>query len=191
MDSINSDTYKKQNLFQLFFNSCLGKIVIFLLVLLVLWIFAIITVPSKTMMLVETCDNIHECLQDNDSIRGDEIDETINNIARTFSIADTTKTNQELWKTFLKYNRLEVYEHPGFKTVHVVNGQYPQGRRIAIGLFQGVISTIFYDDLVITTGAARGEYNKKLNQPQEIPDEEFTGEDLNVEAYHYNGDPDN
>ena len=36
MDQFNSDTYKKQGIVQEFFNSCLGKIVIFLGVLLCL-----------------------------------------------------------------------------------------------------------------------------------------------------------
>lgn len=190
MNQFNNDTYKKQSLLQQFFNSCLGKIVILLCILFALWIFAVITVPSKQLMLTETLDNIHECLQENDSIKADEIDEVINNISRSFSIADTTRTNPEVYKAFRKYNRLEVNSHPGFKTVHVFNSMYPQGRRIAFGLFQSVFSTVNYNDLVITTGAIRGEYNKKLNAPIEIP-EEFEGEILNVEPYHYQGDPEN
>ena len=137
-NSVNSDSYKKKNILQEFFHSCLGKIVIFLGVLLVLYIFAIITVPTKKMMLEEAFDNIQECLQDNDSIKADEIDEFINNISRTISVADTTKTNKEVLNTFLKYNTLIVYSHLGFKTVHIVNGIYTQGERIGIGLFQTV-----------------------------------------------------
>ena len=106
MDQINSDTYQKQRIVQEFFNSCLGKIVIFLGVLLCLYIFALITVPSKELMFTETLDNIHECIQENDSIKADEIDEFINNISRSFSIADTTRTNPEVLKAFTKYNRL-------------------------------------------------------------------------------------
>ena len=49
-NSVNSDSYKKKNILQEFFHSCLGKIVIFLGVLLVLYIFAIITVPTKKMI---------------------------------------------------------------------------------------------------------------------------------------------
>ena len=59
-NSVNSDSYKKKNILQEFFHSCLGKIVIFLGVLLVLYIFAIITVPTKNMMLEEAFDNIQE-----------------------------------------------------------------------------------------------------------------------------------
>ena len=190
-NSVNSDSYKKKNILQEFFHSCLGKIVIFLGVLLVLYIFAIITVPTKKMMLEEAFDNIQECLQDNDSIKADEIDEFINNISRTISVADTTKTNKEVLNTFLKYNTLIVYSHLGFKTVHIVNGIYPQGERIGIGLFQTVISTVNYNDMVVTTGAVRGDYNKQLNAPVEVPDSLYTGENPNVQPYHYQGDTEN
>jgi len=190
-NSVNSDSYKKKNILQEFFHSCLGKIVILLGVLLVLYIFAIITVPTKKMMLEEAFDNIQECLQDNDSIKADEIDEFINNISRTISVADTTKTNKEVLNTFLKYNTLLVYSHLGFKTVHIVNGIYPQGERIGIGLFQTVISTVNYNDLVVTTGAVRGDYNKQLNAPAEVPDSLYSGENPNVQPYHYQGDIEN
>ena len=191
MDQINSDKYKKKSLTQEFFNSCLGRLVIVLIVLFAFYIFALITVPSRDIMLVETVDNVHECLQENDSIKADEIDEFINNISRTISVADTTKTNKEVLNTFLKYNTLMVYSHLGFKTVHIVNGIYPQGERIGIGLFQTVISTVNYNDLVVTTGAVRGDYNKQLNAPVEVPDSLYTGENPNVQPYHYQGDIEN
>ena len=191
MNQINSDTYKKRSLMQQFFQSCLGKIVILLGIFLGLYIFAIITVPSEEMMMQETLDNIHECLQENDSIKADEIDEFINNISRTISFTDTTATNQEIYKAFKKYNRLEVYNHAGFKTIHLFNGIYPQGQRIGIGIFQTVISTLFYDELVISTGAVRGDYNKSLTAPPpEVHDVEFedTIGSTNVNTYHYEGD---
>ena len=191
MDQFHSDSYKKQNLMQEFFNSCLGRLVILLIVFLVLYIFALITVPSKKLMLAETIDNIHECIQDNDSIKADEIDELINNISRTFSVADTALTNPEVFNAFLKYNRLQVFQHPGFLTVHVYNGIYPQGRRISIGVFQTVISTLNYDDLVLSTGAVRGDYNKQLTAPVEVPDTGYIGENANIEPYHFMGDEDN
>ena len=190
--NINSDSYKKKSILQEFFHSCLGKIVILLFILLGLYIFAIITVPTKQMMMEETFDNIHECLQENDSIKADEIDEFINNISRTLSIADTTRTNPEVLKAFLKYNNLKVYSHLGFKTVHIFNGIYPQGERISFGIFQTVISTVNYNDLVITTGAVRGDYNKQFNAPPiEVPDSSYLGENPNVEPYHYRGDLEN
>ena len=104
--------------------------------------------------------------------------------------ADTTYTNPEMLKMFHKYNRLEVYRHPGYKTVHVINGLYPQGRRISIGVFGCVISTIHYTDLVLSTGAARGDYGKSLRVAPEDTPEIDLGENANVEPYHYQGNPD-
>ena len=188
MDQFNSDKYKKRSLTQQFFNSCLGRLVIVGIVLFALYIFALITVPSREIMLVETVDNVHECLQENDSIKADEIDEFVNNISRSFSAADTTKTKKEMFKAFLQYNNLEVYSHPGFKTVYLFNSMYPQGCRISIGIFQTVFSTLHYEELVLSNGAARGDYGKKLNVI-EIPEEEYN--DIHVEPYHYRGDPNN
>ena len=72
-----------------------------------------------------------------------------------------------------------------------INGIYPQGRRISIGIFGTVVSTIHYGDLVLSTGAIRGEYGKRLNDPLEnVPDDDF-GENPHVEPYHYQGNPDN
>ena len=124
-------------------------------------------------------------------IKADEIDEFINNISRSFSIADTTRTNPEVLKAFMKYNRLEVYDYPGFKTIHVVNSMYPEGLRIGIGLFQNVISTLHYGDLVLSNGAARGDYNKKLTSPIEMPEDDEDYDETHVEPYHYDGDPNN
>ena len=188
MDQFNSDKYKKRSLTQQFFNSCLGRLVIVGIVLFALYIFALITVLSREIMLVETVDNVHECLQENDSIKADEIDEFINNISRSFSAADTTKTKKHAFKAFLKYNTLEVYSHPGFKTVYLFNSMYPQGCRIGFGIFQTVFSTLHYEELVLSNGAARGDYGKKLNEV-EMPAEELN--DIFVEPYHYQGNPEN
>ena len=192
MNQFNKDTYKQQSLIQQFFNSCMGKIVILFGVLLILYIVALFTVPTDDQMLTETRDNIHECLQDNDSIKSDEIDETISNISRTLLTADTLSTNTEMYKTFLKYNRLEVYRHAGFSTVHVINNFYPQGRRISIGIFGMVISTIHYNDLVLEVGAVRGDYGKLLNASPVMEsdiDSEYVEKLLNAEPFHFEGDP--
>ena len=93
MDQFNRDTYKKETLFQEFYHSCLGKIIILAVILLILFVVGVMTVPSDKMVVRETMDNIHQCLQDNDSINNDELDEDFANISRTFSEADTTLTN--------------------------------------------------------------------------------------------------
>jgi hypothetical protein len=74
MDQFNRDTYKKETLFQEFYHSCLGKIIILAVILLILFVVGVMTVPSDKMVVRETMNNIHQCLQDNDSINNDELD---------------------------------------------------------------------------------------------------------------------
>ena len=94
MDQFNRDTYKKETLFQEFYHSCLGKIIILAAIALVLFVIAVLTLPNTQKVQMATMDNIHQCLQDNDSIQNDNLDEFFANIVRTFSEADTTLTNQ-------------------------------------------------------------------------------------------------
>jgi len=54
-----------------FMHSCLGKIVILGIFLLIALCVAYFTTPTEKEMLVEMDDNIIECLQANDSIKGD------------------------------------------------------------------------------------------------------------------------
>jgi hypothetical protein len=45
---------------------------------------------------------------------------------------------------------------------------------------------------VVSTEAIRGEYNKRLNAPEETPAEETDLEgELNVEPYHFEGNSNN
>ena len=181
---------KKESLFQEFYGSCLGKIIILCALLFVLFIIAIISVPSNTMMLEETEDNIRQCLQDNDSIRGDVIDDMVSNISRTYSEADTTANDQDIMAAYHKYNTVEVVDHTWYKTARLINNTHPQGIRVGVGLFGNVISTIYYDDMVLSTGPVRGSYNKKLLQNPMIYEEDSTS-NPNLQPYHYQGNPDN
>jgi len=190
MDQFNRNTYKKKTLFQEFYGSCLGKIIILGAILLVLFIVAIISVPSNEQMQLDTEDNIRQCLQDNDSIRLDTIDEVVGNISRTFTEADTTVNDKEIMEAYHKYNTVEVVDHTCFKIARVINNTHPQGVRVGWGIFGTVISTVYYEDLVLTTGPVRGDYNKKLIPDVIVPDE-YVGENPNLKPYHYQGNPDN
>jgi hypothetical protein len=109
------------------------------------------------------------------------------NIDRTISTADTTLTNDALFDTFEEFNRLEVYKHPAYATVYLRNTLHPQGVRIGIGVFGMVISTVYFSDLVLDLGPARGEYNEPL-VPAPSLDEDF-GENPHLTPYHYKGNP--
>ncbi len=188
MDQFNRNTYKKETLFQQFYHSCLGKIIIAFVVGLILFIIAVITVPGEEAMISETTDNIHQCLQANDSIKNDALDEAFLNISRTFSIADTTLTNKEVYAAYKQYNTMEIYSHPAFSSSYLRSALHPQGVRVGIGIFGIVISTVRYSDLVLDLGPARGDYNKKL-MPEPVPDDDL-GDNPNLKPYHYKGNPD-
>ena len=61
---------------------------------------------------------------------------------------------------------------------------------MGIGIFGIVIPTIKYSDLLMNTGAVRGDYGKRLIRDITIPSN-YTGDNPNVQPYHYQGDPDN
>ena len=189
MDQFNRNTYKKETLFQQFYHSCLGKVIILAVVGIILFIVAAMTVPTDEKMRFETNDNVHQCLQDNDSIKSDGIDEFFQNIGRTCSHADTTLTNREVYDAYKKYNKMEVYRHNIFATTYLRNTLNTQGVRVGIGVFGFVISTVRYTDLVLDIGPARGDYNKKLIPDVVIPDE-YIGDNPNLKPYHYKGNPD-
>jgi len=188
MEQFNRDTYKKETLFQEFYHSCLGKIIILVVIFLLLFIIGIITLPTTEVMRAEAMDNVHQCLQDNYEKQGDDIDEGFANVVRTFSRTDSTLTNKEVYKAFKRYNALEVYRHTAYGTVYLHNAYHPGGVRIGIGVFGMLISTIKYTDMVLNLGPARGKYNEKLIKDN-IPDFDL-GDNPALKPYHYKGNPD-
>lgn len=187
--STNRSSYKKQSMGSEFAHSCLGKVIIGIAVIIALLIIAIFTVPSESEMRMEMEDNIRECLQDNEEIRGDKIDETFSNIRRIFTTADTLANDTERLETFHKLNTLEVYRHTFFTTAHVRNNIYPSGIREGIGIFGIVIPTINYDDFLMSEGPVRGKNVDRLIQDQAVPDD-YMGDNPHLKPYHYKGNPD-
>ena len=103
MEQDAKNSYRtQQSVAQEFYHSCLGRIVILIAILLVLFVIAVITVPSEAKMQSEMMDDILECIHDNDSIKGDGIDDTIANFGRIFSEADSTEADKELLEAFNK-----------------------------------------------------------------------------------------
>ncbi len=68
MDLTNSSTYKKQSMTSEFTHSCLGRIIILAVIILILVVIAMFTVPSDGKMRWQMEDNVRECIQDHDSI---------------------------------------------------------------------------------------------------------------------------
>ena len=182
MEQFNPNTYKKQSTAQQFTGSCLGKIIICAAICIILLIVAALTRPSDSYMRWQMEDNITECIAASDSIESDIID------GRIFTHADSTDVNPELWETYRQLNKLEIYPHLLFKTARIINNIHPEGVRVGIGLFGIVIPTVKYSDLLMNTGAVRGDYNQKLiNTP--VP-EMYTGDNPNIQPFHYKGNPD-
>ena len=101
MNQTGNDNYRtNESVGNMFLHSCLGKLVIFLGILLILFIIAILTKPTDQEMRDEMNDNIMQCMEMNDSIRGDQIDDFVHNIGFIFTKADTTKVGQEWREVF-------------------------------------------------------------------------------------------
>ena len=189
MEQFNSNTYKKQTALQEFRHSCLGKIVILAVLACILMLLAAVTRPTESMMVWQMEDNIHECIQSSDSIQSDFIDDYVGNIGRVVTHADTVRTDRELWTTYKQLNKLAIYTHTLDRTAYIINNIYPEGVRVGIGIFGVVIPTIKYTDLLMNTGAVRGDYGKQLIQENAIPETDY-GSNPNVQTFHYKGNPD-
>lgn len=183
------NSYRTQEtFFQQFYHSCLGKIIISLVVLGILFVIAVLTVPSNEKMEREMMDNIRQCIQDNDSIKTDGIDDAFANIGRIFTEADTTFNDKEVMEAFHEFNKLEIYRHGFYATALLRNNLNVEGTRVGIGIYNTVIPTIKYSDIVLFVNEIK-KYKEKLIEP--VLQDDYVGENPNLKPYHYLGDPDN
>ena len=190
MEQDAKNSYRtQQSVAQEFYHSCLGRIVILIAILLVLFVIAVITVPSEAKMQSEMMDDILECIHDNDSIKGDGIDDTIANFGRIFSEADSTEADKELLEAFNKYNKLEIYRHSFYSTARLRNNLSAEGIRVGIGIFGFVIPTVKYSDIILFVSTFKNYNKERLVDPPS--QDEYVGENPNIKEYHYLGDPDN
>lgn len=172
-----------------FSHSCLGKLLIAAVVLVVLLIIAYFTAPTEKEMRDEINDDIMQCMEMNDSIRGDQIDDTVNNIGFIFTHADTTKMGQEWREVFDKYNRVEIFRHTFFTTAYVYNNILTEGSRVGIGIFGLVIPTMNFNDFLLRVGPIHKGYDQKLIRTGVVPDTDL-GSNPNIQEYHYKRNPD-
>jgi len=177
---------KDEGLVHSFSHSCLGKLIIAAGVTAVLLFLAHISVPDEQTMTDEMNDNIRQCIMANDSIKTDWIDDAINNIGYTFTHADST-FDESIWETFNKYNRLEYHKHAFYSTMRLHNNFRPEGTRVGIGIYGLVIPTVNFNDFLLRVGPMHKGYDKRIIQNIYYEDEYF-GENPNIEEYHYKGD---
>ena len=189
MDQTSTGGFKKnESPFQAFYHSCLGKLAILGGILILLFIVALMTKPTQEEMEMEMVDNILQCIQANDSIQGDDIDDQVNNLNNMFSKADTAKIHKDLLKSLKKNNRLEIYNHSFFRTAYIINNIYPQGTRVGIGMYGVVYPTVLYKDLLLNVGPMQKKYKDGVIRTGAVPTD--LGVNPPVKAYHYQGDPD-
>ena len=189
MEQDTRNSYRtKESLFQEFYHSCLGKIIILLAFIGVLLLIALFTKPSDEKMRNEMMDNIRQCIQDNDSIKGDGIDDAVANFSRIFTNADTAFNDKEAMEAFEKYNKLEIYRHPFYVTARLRNNLNPEGIRVGVGFYRMVIPTIKYSDIILFISTLKNYNKERLIEPS--TQDEYVGENPNIKEYHYLGDPD-
>jgi hypothetical protein len=158
----NNQNYRTQeSMSSMFLNSCLGKIVILLVILGIVALAAHLTRPSEETMRTEILDDIRQCIESPDSVSTDWLDDAVANVGYAFTNADSV-VNYELLATFNRYNRLVYYKHPLYSSMHVFNNFHSEGIRCGIGIFGLVIPTINFNDLLLRVGPIRKDYNNKI-----------------------------
>jgi len=184
-----SDDFKqKETVGHAFYHSCLGKLIILAGIAIVLLIIASMTKPSKKTMIAETTDGILECIANNDSIKGEDLDDYIANLAHVFTTADTAEINKDLLEGLKKYNRMEIHEHAFFRTAYIHNNLHPQGVRVAWGAYGMVLPTVTYSNLLLSIGKMHGDYNKAIINTGVLDDHDM-GVTPNIKEFHYKGNP--
>ena len=190
MDQTSNGSFKQnESPLQAFYHSCLGKLAILIGILILLFIVGIMTKPTQEEMEMEMVDNILQCIQANDSIQGDDIDDQVNNMNSVFSRADTAKINKELLTSLKKNNKLEIYNHSFFRTAYIINNIHPAGVRVRIRLFIVVDPTVLYKDPLLNVGPMQQKYKDGVIRTGTINNHDL-GTNPAVKPYHYQGDPD-
>lgn len=188
----NTNFKTNQSFTQEFTRSCLGRIIIAGVILLVGMLVAYFTAPKEADMNLEMTDNIMQCLEVNSEVKGDVVDDYVHNLAFIFTTADTTFIPKDIIETYYKYNRLESYRHTFFSTTYIHNNMHPEGTRVGFGIFGVIIPTVLYEDILLDVGPVHKGYEQKLNQ--EVigkPEDEDLGENPNITEFHYKGDEEN
>ena len=191
-DIDNNTNYRTNETFtQEFTRSCLGRILITGVILLVALLVAYFTAPKESDMDEEMADNIMQCLEVNDGARGDAVDDYVHNLAFIFTTADTTAIAEDVLQTYHKYNRLESYRHTFYSTSYIHNNMHPEGTRVGVGIFGIIIPTVLHEDILLDVGPVHKGYEQKLNQEVIAPQDDDLGVNPNVTEFHYKGDKEN
>ena len=177
MKQTDRGNYRTQvSLTQEFMHSCLGKLIILAAVICALLVVAYFTVPDEEKMTTEMTDNIFQCIEANDSIKTDWIDDAINNVGYIFTDLDTVR-NQEVIDNFYKYNSVEYCRHMFYATTLIHNNLKPDGSVAGIGVLGLVIPTVNFNDFLFRIGPMHKGYDQQPVQSTIIVGGESFGSD--------------
>lgn len=182
--------YRKPSFAEKVMNSCMVKLLILVTIVVILFLIAHATVPSIEKMQKESEDNVWQCLEASHGVAGDKSDDLVNNFGATFTNCDSTNTAvEEQMRDFNMYNHLESYQHYFYGTTRVYNNYHPEGKRVGIGLFGGVISTMNFRDFVMRSGVVRKGYNQKIITTTILEDDQDLGENPDLSnTFEYDGE---
>lgn len=169
-------------------QSCLGRLIMLAAVAAVVMAIAYVTVPSDRTMRKEMDDNLRQCIEANDSIAGDWLDNAVSNIGYIFTSAEGTMS-KEIANDFKKYNRVEFYRHSFHASVRLYNNVKPEGTRVGIGIFGIVIPTVNFNDFLLHVATLNTNYGGKLIKDELPIDDSYMGETPTMKPYHYKGNP--
>lgn len=157
----DQDKDKRESLGHKLLHSRAGCFGIVVATILILMLAAVLTVPSKETMTRRVNRAITICLTDNP--RADNWDEALRNLSLIFDDDSTAiKVNKDVYEYVVKYNKVKVVRNTFTSEAIIVNNQFPNGTRVAIGVFGMVIPTINTHDLLMDFGEMRKEIGQQI-----------------------------
>ncbi len=180
MEQTDRGSYKsyrtQETLAQQFWHSCLGKLTVLAAIIGVALFIAYLTVPDEQTMMEEMTDNIRQCIEANDSIKTDWIDDAVNNVSYIFTHADSIPDGA-IDETFDKYNKVVYKRHTFYASAMLLNNFRPEGVCAGIGVFNIVIPTVNFNDFLMRVGPMHKGYDQKILQRTVIKGSESFGSD--------------
>lgn len=147
----NGEFRTKESAFKQFRHTCLGKIVIALVVFAILLIIAWLTNPSDMKMRTEMEDNIKQSIWSRDSIETDGLDIFIGNIGHTFTHwSDSVTTDmKDRMHRFNENNTVAFYDNTFFSTMRLsYRLKDVNDKLVGIGIFGMVIPLVDFNQFI-------------------------------------------
>jgi len=165
-----------ESMFKQFRQSCLGKVVITGVIIIILLIVAAITNPSAEKMVSETIDNVHQSIESDLGRDAEWIEATVSNIGYTFSSADPdealSKGQKERrkiqWEAFNagsynQFNESNVSNYTFFSTISIPNNIFGEPKVVGFGIFGLVIPTVNYNNFIPLDGKTGDRPGQKID----------------------------